>query len=339
MPGHTYSCALINKRIALVAGAPLDNSYKRAYQLNRSWGNTEGGRSKAEASSGFFISCGNKRLPYLVFTSIVKKGRKMRTMTWRLGVFSAIGAVGVLSLTLSSAMTASAAPLNTITIKDGSGTTTNPAGLDPNTSFCAYPSNGKGAGYTSVTVDSDYPSPACATGFPANPFVINATQAASNSWGSALAGTNWVGPNAMGTSDAPDAGGFIYHHVGPPACPAGNAPSGFATCNFYIYDATFKLPCSKGLTAVMKGNMKADNLAGVFLNGHFIKRQAVGTGFSYDGVNPPAANFGSGTPFGAGVPAADYVLGVNTVDFVVWDSTQPATGLDYQFIVKATCPK
>ena len=68
-----------------------------------------------------------------------------------------------------------------------------------------------------------------------------------------------------------------------------------------------------------------------------VKEQATGAGFSYDGVNPPAANFGAGTAFGP-VPIADFVVGVNTVDFVVWDSTVPATGIDFKFVVTESCP-
>ena len=120
-----------------------------------------------------------------------------------------------------------------------------------------------------------------------------------------------------------------------PVLSGGNVPSGHKRCNFYVYDATFTLQCTTKVT--MSGTMKADNLAGVFLNGNFIKKQATGAGFSYDGVNPPAANFGAGTAFGP-VPLADFVVGLNTVDFVVWDSTEPATGLDFKFVVKVSCP-
>jgi hypothetical protein len=253
----------------------------------------------------------------------------------RLGLFPVIGCVAVISLTFPSTMVASAASPQVTKIKVGSGTTTGSTGLDPNTSFCAFPSNGSGKGFKSVKVDSYYPSPTCATGFPSNPYVISAAQASSNGWGAPLAGTNWVGPNSTGASNAPDAGGFVYPPAtSAPSCPAGNTPSGFQTCNFYIYDATFTLQCKK---AKMTGTMKADNLAGVFVNGHFVKEQATGAGFSYDGVNAPAANFGAGTAFGP-VPIADFVVGVNTVDFVVWDSTVPATGIDFKFVVKESCP-
>lgn len=263
--------------------------------------------------------------------------RSRRSLRRSLGVVSLIMTAGVLSLILPSTLAASAAPLQITKIKVGSGTTTGSTGLDPNTSFCAFPSNGSATtGFTSVKVDSYYPSPTCATGFPSNPFVISAATATANGWGAPLAGTNWVGPNATGASNAADAGGFIYPPAtSPPSCPAGNVPSGHKRCNFYVYDATFTLQCTTKVT--MSGTMKADNLAGVFLNGNFIKKQATGAGFSYDGVNPPAANFGAGTAFGP-VPLADFVVGLNTVDFVVWDSTEPATGLDFKFVVKVSCP-
>ncbi len=263
--------------------------------------------------------------------------RSQRVFRWCIGVFSLVAMAGIVSLALPSTTIASAAPLQITKIKVGSGTTTGSTGLDPNTSFCAFPSNGSATtGFTSVKVDSYYPSPTCATGYPSNPFVITAAQATANGWGSPLAGTNWVGPNATGASNAADAGGFIYSPAtSPPSCPAGNVPSGHKRCNFYIYDATFTLQC---LTKVsMSGTMKADNLAGVFVNGNFVEKQATGAGFSYDGVNPPAANFGAGTAFGP-VSPGDFAVGVNTVDFVVWDATEPATGLDFKFVVKEDCP-
>jgi hypothetical protein len=249
---------------------------------------------------------------------------------WAYGALSTLALTGLVFMTAGLSATASAASkVQTITV--GSGTTTGSTGLDPNSSFCAYPSNGStSTGFTSVTVDSYYPSPTCSTGFPANPFVISAAQATSNSWGAPVAGTNWVGPNATGASNAPDAGGFIYPPgTTAPLCPAVNATTGLKTCNFYIYDATFTLKCLQKPS--LKGKMKADNLAGVFLNGNFIKKQATGAGFSYDGVNPPGANFHAGTGFST---AANFVVGLNTVDFVVWDATVPSTGLDFKFVVK-----
>lgn len=191
-----------------------------------------------------------------------------------------------------------------------SGTTTSSTGLDPNSSFCQFPS-----GAATVTTDPGYPSPTCAETL-ANPYVVSNAQATSNSWGAPISGSSWVGPNATGSSETPAA-----------KCPAGNVPKGLQECNFYLYDATFTLPCLAKPS--LKGAMMADNLAGVFLNGHFIKEQATGAGFSYDGVNPPGTNFTTPTAF---TTSANFAL-TNTVDFVVWDSTGFSTGLDYKLVV------
>ena len=251
-----------------------------------------------------------------------------------LGIIALAGALLSMLLTTTGAQAGAVARASkTQTITLGSGTTTSTSGLDPNTSFCQFPSDGTPTtGFTSVTTDSYYPSPVCATGTPSNPYVISAAQASSNSWGAPIAGTNWVGSNSTGSSDAPDGGGFIYPPgTTPPLCPAGNVPTGFKTCNFYIYDSTFALQCL--IKPKLKGKMKADNLAGVFLNGNFIKEQATGSGFSYDGVNPPSANFHGGTSFST---TSNFAVS-NTIDFVVWDATLPSTGLDFKVVVKSTC--
>jgi hypothetical protein len=146
--------------------------------------------------------------------------------------------------------------------------------------------------------------------------MVSNAQATSNSWGAPVSGTSWVGPNATGSSETPAA-----------TCPAGNVPTGNRVCNFYVYDATFALPCLAKPS--LKGEMMADNLAGVFLNGHFIAQQATGAGFSYDGVNPPTTNFTTPKAFST---ASNFAL-TNTVDFVVWDSTGVSTGLDYKLVV------
>ena len=247
-------------------------------------------------------------------TSLSRSSRKRSYWT-----LSAVGLAGTLALGLvalsgpgaSARPTKKAAKSTTgTTITLGSGTTVGSTGLDTNSSFCQFP-----AGATTVTTDPGYPSPTSAEPL-ANPYVVSNAQATSNSWGAPAAGTSWVGPNATGSSETPAA-----------KCPAGNVPTGSRICNFYIYDATFTLPCLAKPS--LKGVMMADNLAGVFLNGHFIKQQATGAGFSYDGVNPPGTNFTTPTAF---TTAANFAL-TNTVDFVVWDSTGVSTGLDYKLVV------
>jgi hypothetical protein len=85
---------------------------------------------------------------------------------------------------------------------------------------------------------------------------------------------------------------------------------------FYVYDATFRF---KGCAKVA-GQALADNQVGVFLNGSLIADQ---------GSTSLASNFG-GPPLSF---ARVYPGGPAVVDFVVFDSSGPATGLDYSFTV------
>jgi hypothetical protein len=236
-------------------------------------------------------------------------------------------AVGVLvPLSVSSSALASAkAGGATTTISLGSGQTGSETtnGQDPNTSFCGFPFGEPAPASSAVTLDpgetncaSQYVTPSGGDQtFPTSPYVVSATQASSNSWAAPMAGTNWVSIDPTGSDRS----------VAPPTtCPAGNVPTGNDECQFYLYDATFNVCSTKGIK--LTGSMMSDNLAGVFLNSHFITEQTTGTGFSYDGVNPPASNFTTPTPFSTG---ANFVTGLNTIDFVVWDSTISSTGLDY----------
>ncbi len=250
-----------------------------------------------------------------MWTSLPQSSRRRSYRTpWVVGLAGTV-ALGLIALSgagagASAQSTKSASKSTTgTTIVLGSGTTDS-SGLDTNSSFCQFP-----AGAATVATDPGYPSPTCAEAL-ANPYVVSNAQATSNSWGTPASGTSWVGPNATGSSETPAT-----------KCPAGNVPTGNGVCNFYVYDATFTLPCLAKPT--LKGGMMADNLAGVFLNGHFIAQQATGAGFSYDGVNPPTTNFTTPTSFST---ASNFAL-TNTVDFVVWDSTGPSTGLDYKLVV------
>ncbi len=84
---------------------------------------------------------------------------------------------------------------------------------------------------------------------------------------------------------------------------------------YYIYNAKFSLKCTRG--AVLKGEFAADNAAGVFLNGHWIGQ---------DAMAETPANF---TP----KPFSDiekyFLVGSNTLQFIVYDTSQPYAGLDF----------
>ncbi len=86
--------------------------------------------------------------------------------------------------------------------------------------------------------------------------------------------------------------------------------------NYYVYDAEFTF---RGCSQV-NGSALADNQVGVFLNGWLLASQA-------NSSSP--ANF-NGTPLAF---TGAYPGGPAVVDFVVYDSSGPATGLDYTFTV------
>ena len=88
--------------------------------------------------------------------------------------------------------------------------------------------------------------------------------------------------------------------------------------NWYVYDASFTF---KGC-AQLNGQALADNQVGVFLNGHLLAHQT---------SSSASGNFG-GPPLSF---TAGYSGGPAVVDFVVNDSSGPATGLDYSFKVKS----
>ena len=198
---------------------------------------------------------------------------------------------------------------------------------DPDMSLCRFPTNAytdysTGTQATDNLIQTDpvsdpTPRSQCASGSPAHPYVISDAIGE----GAPLPGTNWVGPNAGMTS-------------GPTAarCPAGNTPSGHESCNFYVYDATFSVPSSlSGCPGLqLNGSMMADNQAGAFLNGSYIASQP-GAADDWDGENPPPSNLQD--PAFSFSASSGFVAGLNTLDFVVWDSTYPDTGLDYQVTV------
>jgi hypothetical protein len=147
----------------------------------------------------------------------------------------------------------------------------------------AFPDTGK-------SCSPETPSHAIAMGGPGLP---------AYPYGSSIPGASWVSYNATGedaTNEAP---------------------------KYYIYDATFELCGNQAEAASMSGEMFADNVGAVFLNGTHLGNQK---------PNNPLTNHEnfSGTPFpfvAGGAPP--FVAGKNTLQFVVLDESNPYTALDF----------
>jgi uncharacterized repeat protein (TIGR01451 family) len=87
---------------------------------------------------------------------------------------------------------------------------------------------------------------------------------------------------------------------------------------WYIYDAQFE-GCAQ-----LSGQVLADNEVGVFLNGNLLADSAATAPHSFK--NPPLNFTGVATTSSS----------TNVIDFVVYDSSGPATGLDYSVTVTPT---
>jgi hypothetical protein len=197
---------------------------------------------------------------------------------------------GHIATTHSKAATKPAATTDTkITLASGEATNSS-SGLDTATSFCQNPT-----GITSISAATIPVNPTCESGLPANPYVVT-----SPIWSGTISGAQWDGTSPSGSDSSNN----------PPA--------------YYVYDAEFNVCQTNGTSG--KGQLLADNAAGVYLNGNYVASQtdsAISSNFN----NPP---------FAYSLPAADLVVGVNTIDFVVNDITPPYTGLDY--LVKISTP-
>lgn len=201
---------------------------------------------------------------------------------------------------VAGAVAAQAAPLShpahSFTL--ASGTVKTKKGLDPKTSFCFQPTPAP----TSITNDPAHPT--CAPLLNSvvsqpqvNPFVIKTPFPA---WpAKPLAASRWVGPEPSG-SDLNE-----------------GVPS------WYVYGAKFN-GCVE-----FKGQALADNAVGVFLNHHLLAHQ--GSMTNYGNFLFPLSFPATSVPF---AKYSHYLKrGSNVVDFVVYDSSEPGTGLDYRITV------
>ncbi len=180
------------------------------------------------------------------------------------------------------------------TVTLASGAGATTTGVDSKTSLCEKPTTPAGAPPVASVKGPDPVSPGCAKGTPAHPYLEP-----HGPWSGAIPGAKWVGIDPTGHgSDFPN-----------------SSPT------FYIYDAEFTLGCTGHDSLV--GHMLADNAAGVFLNNHLITAQP-------DPSTPPSKNFTTPTFF---VTSFNFHAGLNVVDFIVHDTSPPATGLDYSFTV------
>jgi hypothetical protein len=236
-------------------------------------------------------------LPVFSSSGSSKNGRIRR----RRRLLAAPAALLALSvLPVAGAVAAQAAPLShpahSFTL--ASGTVKTKKGLDPKTSFCFQPTPAP----TSITNDPVNPTCApllnVAVSQPqVNPFVIKTPFPA---WAiKPLPDSRWVGPQAGG-SDLSE---------GVP--------------NWYVYGVKFN-GCAE-----FKGQALADNAVGVFLNHHLLAHQASLT--AYGNFLVPLAFPATSVPF---AKYSHYLKrGSNVVGFVVYDGSEPGTGLDYRMTV------
>jgi len=127
--------------------------------------------------------------------------------------------------------------------------------------------------------------------------IIPAATAASYGWVAPSAGSNWVGPNSVGTAAGTslDVSSFFVS----PFTSAQSAPQGF-----YYYTTTFSL-VAPGPFSLSGGFWSSDNQGvQIFLNG-----------FALGMTNP--LQFTGFSPFTA--PSADFVVGTNVLSFVTWN--------------------
>ena len=149
----------------------------------------------------------------------------------------------------------------------------------------------------------------CAEGTASHPTAMAGPGQPAFPYSSSIPGASWVSINATG-EDA-----------------SNPAP------RYYIYNAKFTLCQNQVATAKINGEMFADNVGGVFLNGTWLGNQTPGL---------PATNHQNfnGTPFpfsGTGAPGG-FTAGLNTLQFVVLDESTPYTALDFAATVTTEVP-
>jgi hypothetical protein len=235
-------------------------------------------------------------LPVFSWSGFSKNGRS-RYRRPLLAAPAALLALGIVPA--AGAVTAQAAPLSrhTYSFIRASGTVTTRDGLDPKTSFCFNPTPAP------TSIKNDPVDPKCAMlPNPAvpqpqvNPAVIPTPFLG---WANPLPGSQWVGPQQ-------DAGDTFE-----------------GTPEWYIYDAKFN-GC-----ALLNGQAMADNAVGIFLNHHLLAHQT--TTYAYGNYQFPLTFPAASVPF---AKYSHYLKpGSNVVDFVVYDTSRPGTGMDYRFKV------
>lgn len=120
-----------------------------------------------------------------------------------------------------------------------------------------------------------------------------------NNWVT-VAGTSWIGPSSNQSSSF--------------------RGSGFGGTS--VYTTTFGLAGFNPLSAAITGTFTGDDAVTILLNGNTIFNSSPGSMWTTIVTLPS-------------VPASDFVAGVNTLAFAVFNSGNGATGLDGHFIVTA----
>ena len=212
-------------------------------------------------------------------------------------VLSAVG-VGTLLVTAAAVPVALAQAQPARSQPFSATTTTQTMASSATNSLCINPS-----GATSIT-GPDPTSPTCTPATPSTAVVVSAPLP----WSAKIDGANWVSLNTSG-SDASN----------PPPSPASYA------CCYYIYGTSFTLPAT-ACNVSLRGEMLADNGVGVYLN------KSAELAAQPDPLTPVSSNFTTPTTFSqtSGANALPpFMVGSNTLDFIVHDTTVPYTGLDF----------
>ncbi len=188
------------------------------------------------------------------------------------------------------------------------GAVTYKSGLS--TSLCVNPSGVTSANYNSLPPSYFTSPPTCASGY--SLAIVTKDQvpplscgAPPRPWCAIIANTKWVSINKCGTDDnaAPCTNAVTYPPNLPPA--------------IYEYDAVLK--CAPGALLTLQGQVLDDNYAAGYLNGALLSIPQ----------NSNAKNFIHPASF-TGTTQCASTTGTVVLNFMVYDSSTPYTGIDYK---------
>ena len=182
----------------------------------------------------------------------------------------------------------------------------------PSTSLCVNPSGVTAANYNSLPPSYFTSAPTCASGYTLH--IVTKDQvpplscgAPPRPWCAIIPTTRWVSINKCGADDnaAPCTNPVTYPPNLPPA--------------IYEYDAVLK--CTPGAVLKLKGQVLADNYVAGYLNGALLSIPQKVNGKNF--VTPAAFT---------GVTQCSTATATVELDFMVYDSSTPYTGIDYKVV-------